>query len=122
MAYLRVASSAFEQAFGTGEGNLNGSGGSTGDRDELPVSFMAMLEDYLRGRKEWTARSMYTWIRSGRKLCAFTCREDLVQPVIDVLMERGRPFVLVKESTGGTGFLIRDADSSNVKADTDEVL
>ena len=122
MAYLRVASSAFEQAFGTGEGNLNGSGGSTGDRDELPVSFMAMLEDYLRGRKEWTSRSMYTWIRSGRKLCAFTCREDLVQPVIDVLMERGRPFVLVKESTGGTGFLIRDADSSNVKADTDEVL
>ena len=122
MAYLKVASSTFEQAFGTGADNMHDSRENTADRDGLPGSFMTMLTDYLRGRKEWTARAIYTWVRSGGKLCAFTCREDLVQPVIDVLMERGRPFVLVKESTGGTGFLIRDADRSKVKADTEEVL
>ena len=58
----------------------------------------------------------------GGKLCAFTCREDLVQPVIDMLMEKGCPFVLVKETTGNTGFLIRDADSGRVKAAADDML
>lgn len=121
MAFLRVANSTFEQAFGTG---AEDAGGSRPLRDGagLPGSFMALLREHLRGRKEWTARAMYSWIRGGGGLCAFTCREDLVQPAIDMLMEKGRPFVLVKENAGNTGFLIRAADCSRVKADTDDLL
>ena len=77
MAYLKLANSTFEQAFGTARGGARENG--------MPDAFMAMLADYLRGRKEWPARAMYMWIRSGGKLCALTCREDLVQPVIDTL-------------------------------------
>ena len=118
MAYLKVANSTFERAFGTGREDARRDGG----RIWMPDSFMAMLSDYLCGRKEWPARAMYSWIRRGGKLCAFTCREDLVQPVIDMLMEKGCPFVLVKETTGNTGFLIRDADSGRVKAAADDML
>ena len=118
MAYLKVANSTFERAFGTGREDARRDGG----RIWMPDSFMAMLSVYLHGRKEWPARAMYSWIRSGGKLCAFTCREDLVQPVIDMLMEKGCPFVLVKETTGNTGFLIRDADSGRVKAAADDML
>ena len=118
MAYLKVANSTFERAFGTGREDARRDGG----RIWMPDSFMAMLSVYLHGRKEWPARAMYSWIRSGGKLCAFTCREDLVQPVIDMLMEKGCPFVLVKETTGNTGFLIRDADSGRVKIAADDML
>ena len=118
MAYLKVANSTFERAFGTGREDARRDGG----RIWMPDSFMAMLSVYLHGRKEWPARAMYSWIRSGGKLCAFTCREDLVQPVIDMLMEKGCPFVLVKETTGNTGFLIRDADSGRVKVAADDML
>ena len=118
MAYLRLANTTFEQAFGTVHGAAYENGGRAG----LPDGFMAMLADYLHGRKEWPARSMYTWIRGGGKLCAFTCREDLVQPAIDMLMENGCPFVLVKETAGNTGFLIRAADSSRVKDALTEML
>jgi len=114
MAYLKLANSTFEQAFGTARGGARENG--------MPDAFMAMLADYLRGRKEWPARAMYMWIRSGGKLCALTCREDLVQPVIDTLTEKGCPFVLAKETTGNTGFLIREADSSLVRDAVEEML
>lgn len=45
MAYLKVASSTFEQAFGTGADNMHDSRGNTADRDGLPGSFMTMLTD-----------------------------------------------------------------------------
>ena len=118
MAYLKLANRTFEQAFGTARGGAHENGGRTGNTD----SFIDMLTDHLRGRKEWPARSMYAWIRGGGKLCAFTCREDLVQPAIDMLMEKGCPFVLVKGTAGNTGFLIRDADSGRVKHAADEML
>ena len=114
MAYLKLANSTFEQAFGTARGGARENG--------MPDAFMAMLADYLRGRKEWPARAMYMWIRSGGKLCALTCREDLVQPVIDTLTEKGCPFVLAKETTGNTGFLIREADSGLVRDAAEEML
>ena len=114
MAYLKLANSTFEQAFGAARGGARENG--------MPDAFMAMLADYLRGRKEWPARAMYMWIRSGGKLCALTCREDLVQPVIDTLTEKGCPFVLAKETTGNTGFLIREADSGLVRDAVEEML
>lgn len=109
---FEVANEAFEKAFGSAEKS---------DK-ELLGGFIQMLSNYLRGRKEWSAVVMRRWIRDGGSLYAFRCREDAAQTLIDSLVNKGVPFVLVKDPAGATGFLIRKEDIFIAKTTIGEVL
>lgn len=116
---FEVANRAFEEAFGlvrdTGKGECK-------SNKELMDEFMAMLRNYLHGRNEWSAQAMRRWLRGGGNLSAFNCREDAVQPVIDGFLRYQIPFVHVRETTGGTGFLIRECDAGRTREMTSDVL
>ena len=110
---FEIANEAFEKAFGKS--------GGKGEK-ELLDSFMEMLNKYLAGRKEWTAAAIRGWLRKGGTLCTFRCREDVVQPLIDDMVDRRIPFVLVKSHDGTTGFLIRETDTLTARTSISNVL
>ncbi len=110
---FEIANEAFEKVFGKSSGK---------SEKELLYSFMQMLNKYLEGRKEWTAAAFRSWLRNGGTLCAFRCREDVVQPIIDDMVDRKIPFVLVKSHDGTTGFLIREKDILAARMSISSVL
>ena len=65
MAYLKVANSTFERAFGIGREDARRDGG----RIWMPDSFMAMLSVYLHGRKERDA--LLCWSKRQLAIRAF---------------------------------------------------
>ena len=112
-----VANKEFEAVFGKIRGPA-----PSGRRDAALAEFVDMLSEYLRGRREWSALAIRSWIKSGRGLSAFRCREDVMQPMIDGMTKSRIPFVLVKETTGNSGFLIRECDTGKVDTVRNDVL
>ena len=89
---------------------------------ELYRDFMDMLGAYLKEEGGEPARKMREWISFGKELDALTCRQDLVEPLCDNLLEAGIPFIAVNETTGKTGLLIRACDVQPVKKTVKKTL
>ena len=102
---FEVSNKAFEEAFGkTERRNKN-----------ITKDFLDALQKYLEKQEGRSPRKILSWMKKGGKLSAFTCREDVLFPMVGSLRENYIPYVLVRETTGNTGILIRQADNEKVK-------
>lgn len=108
-----MTNAAFLEAFGNGSRIL----GRDTDR-----GFYENITGYLSGKESPSAARIRKWIEKGNLLCAFTCRADVVMPLLAMFRDLKLPYILVQEPMGDMGFLIRDADTKTVKAAIRDVL
>ena len=77
--------------------------------------FMKTLRGYLAKEDSISAKKILRWIEEGNQLDTFTCRQDVVEAMSGNLSREGIPYVLVNETTGRVGFLIRASDGQAIK-------
>lgn len=109
---FEVSNTAFEEVFGV----------KNEKKESTREEFLAALKKYLAGRGERSPKKILQWLNKNGKLSAFTCREDVLFPMVAELRQESVPYVIVKESSGNKGILIRDADTEKVKKLTRKVL
>lgn len=100
-----MANKAFEEIFG--EGKI--------ENGQAYTDFMDMLREYLSTEKGRSAKKIAAWIKRGGALFTFTCRQDAVEPLCDNLTAAQIPYIIVNETSGKMGFLIREADVETAK-------
>ena len=102
---FKMANRAFEEVFGEGKT----------DNKEIYLDFMEMLKKHLKEEKGVSASRMREWIEEGNPLYAFTCRQDALEGLCDNMTKRKIPYVVVNETTGKTGILVREPDIQDVR-------
>lgn len=110
-----MSNKAFLEAFGDGSRVLGHD--KEGDR-----SFYENIKGYLSGKDSPSAERIRKWIEGGNLLCAFTCRADVVMPLLAMFRDLKLPYILVQEPMGDMGFLIRESDTKAVRAAIRDVL
>lgn len=106
-----VSNKAFEEAFGNPK-----------KQGTLTKEFIQQLSIYLENKQFDSAIAIKAWLKKDGKLNAFSCREDMMQPMMAEFRNYKTPYILVKEAGGGIGFLIRSSDTALVKKMTRQVL
>lgn len=101
---FNVSNAAFEEAFGNPK-----------TQGKLTRSFIQQLTRYLENKNFDSAKAIRIWLQKGGTLSTFTCREDMLQAMMMELRRHKTPYILVKETGGGLGFLIRSSDTELVK-------
>ena len=101
---FNVSNAAFEEAFGNPK-----------TQGKLTKSFIQQLAKYLENKNFDSAKAIKIWLQKGGTLSTFTCREDMLQAMMMELRRHKTPYILVKETGGGLGFLIRSSDTELVK-------
>lgn len=105
---FKVSNKAFEQAFSSNEGEIK----TIRTSKEIVDDFLYKLSIYLKQQSHYpAAKAISNWISKGGSLSAFTCRADMVEPMINALRRESIPFVIVQEMTGNKGFIIRSKDN-----------
>ena len=110
-----MTNKAFLEAFGGGSRKLGRE--NDGDRN-----FYENIKKYLSDKRNPSAVRLREWIEGGNLLCAFTCRADIVMPLLSMFRDLKIPYILVQEPMGDMGFLIRDSDTKAVRAAIRDVL
>ena len=104
---FEVTNKAFEDVFGKEKDKQK--------NDHITKDFLDSLQTYLEGQDGRSPRKILAWMKKGGKLSAFTCREDVLFPMISAMRGESVPYVLVKETTGNMGILIRMPETEKVK-------
>ena len=95
---LKTAQSNFQKAF-------------IDDNKSLTSKFLSQLAKYLKDR---SGTRRYDMIREcmneGKALASFLCRNDICDELVIEMLKRDIPFVLVSNSKGEYGFIIRSED------------
>ena len=85
--------------------------------------FFGQLGRYLKKKKNVRgAVELGKWIDAGKPIVAFTCREDVVEPLAIELGDKGVPYAVTVSEAGETGFVVREPDEKAVSAAEKEVL
>lgn len=113
-----VSNKAFEEAF-----NSNKEIKPQKTSKEIVDDFLRELKKYLKTQRKFpAAKAISKWMDKGGSLSSFTCRADMVEPMIAEFRYYNVPFVLVQEVTGAKGFLIRTKDSEKQRKIARKVL
>ena len=107
-----MANRAFEEVFGEGRR----------ESGQVYADFMKMLKEYLHNEKSPSARKMAEWINRDGQLFSFTCRQDAVETLCDNMTAAHIPYIIVNETSGKMGFLVRDPDVEAVRKITKKTL
>lgn len=107
-----IANKAFEEMFGEG----------IAANERLYGEFIDMLKDCLREEKGTSAGKMAKWIEAEKPLCTFTCRQDAVEALCRNMTREKVPYILVNETNGKIGFIIRESDVQHTKKITRKTL
>ena len=78
-------------------------------------SFYKVLGNYLKGKKNPSAVLIGSWMEKGKTLNAFTCRADVVLPLMETFRDMKIPYVLVEEPFGDIGVIVRQCDADKTK-------
>lgn len=115
-----VSNQAFAEAFGdnTDVKELDGSK----KKGSVTEEFIKALTKYLKTQTNKSSVIMYQWLKKGGSLSAFACRGDLVEPLSVALQNSMIPFVLVQQTDGDMGFLIRPYDTLKTKKTISDLL
>ena len=90
---------------------------------ELIEDFFDSALAYLEQRKAINEASLlYEWIKEGKAVHGFICRQDIVRDTADMLMGEKIPFLCVMDEYGDVGFLIRSCDKDKIGEVRDSVL
>ena len=119
---FNVSNKAFEEAFGS---KLTNSKNKPGPKEsqEIVQEFLKDLQAYLKTQfNNPSAIAMHDWLKRGGKISSFTCRADVIENLEKGLKENNIPYILVQESKGDFGFLIRNKDKEKEKVIAREAL
>lgn len=104
---FKISNKSFDEVFNKQNDNIK----TLEDSNEFLKKFLHRLKRYLKKNERYpVAKSMGVWLEKGGSLSSFTCREDLVPDMIDAFRREGIPFIIIQETTGKRGFLIRNKD------------
>lgn len=105
---FKVSNKAFEQAFNTKSQELK----TIKSPQDIVDDFLKGLTAYLKHQSRYpAAKAISSWMSKGGSLSSFTCRADMVEPMVSALRRENIPFIIVQEVTGDKGFLIRSKDN-----------
>ena len=105
---FKVSNKAFEQAFSSTDEKAK----TIRTSKEIVDDFVYKLSIYLKQQSQYpAAKAISNWISKGGALSSFTCRADMVEPMIATLRRENIPFIIVQEMTGNKGFIIRSKDN-----------
>lgn len=89
---------------------------------EIVEKYLDSLRSKLRRKYSRASKGVLTWMNNGGQLSSFTCREDVLMGMATAMSEAGIPYVIISQTTGGSGILIRDCDATKIRSMTDRVL